>query len=104
VRHELGEPQRQALHAAEQGTGVDAYVEVQVVRAGGAHAERVPGLLDGDARRTGRHQELGDRLRVVGAARGDQVRVGVAGAGDEGLGALDAVPAVLGTVHSGQLG
>ena len=59
------------------------------MRAGGPHAQRVPGLLDRDAVGAGRHQELRDHARVVAAAGRDQVGVGVAGTGDERLGALD---------------
>jgi hypothetical protein len=104
VRHELRDQQRQPFHAAEQGVGRYGHVEVYVVRGGGAHAQRVPGGLDGDAGRPGRNEELRHRRRVGGAAGGHQVAVGVPGPGHERLGALDPVPAVLGTVLSGQLG
>ena len=55
VRHQLGKPERQALDAAEQRRRRYGHVEVQVMRAGRAHAQRVPRLLDAQpvARRPG---------------------------------------------------
>ena len=50
LRHQLGHQQREPLDAAEQRVGRHLDVQVQVVRAGGAHAERVPGRLDRAAR------------------------------------------------------
>jgi len=55
------------------------------VAAGCPHPEGVPGLLDGDAL-PGRDQEVRDLRRVAAGCLGrDQVGVGVAGAGAEGL-------------------
>src|SRR5690606_23803625 len=76
-------------HAAEQGLGPHLHVEVHVLAAGGAHAERVPGLLHADAL-AGGDEEVGDpRLLGLGVAGGHEVGVDVPGAGDEGLAAAD---------------
>jgi hypothetical protein len=93
VRRELGHHQGQPLHPAEQRPGRHGDVDVQVVRGGRAHAERVPGRLDPQPV-PGRHQELRHLARVGDAAGGDQVGVRVPGARAERLGALDPVTAV----------
>ena len=68
-------------------------VQVQVVAAGRAHARGRPRSARRCTPAPGRDQELRDRAGSSVAARGHQVGVGVPGAGDERLRALDPVPA-----------
>jgi hypothetical protein len=104
VRHELGDDQGQPLHPTEQDAGRHDDIQVQVMGAGGAHAQRIPGGLHLQALRPGGYQELGDHGLIGGTPCGHEVAVAVPGTGDEGLRALDVEAAVDLLVGGGELG
>src|SRR5262245_12025447 len=85
-----------AAPGADRGIGHEHAVERDVVRAGAAHAERVPGLDDRDAFRVHRYAELqhggaAGRVFLDGAGH-EQVRG--RGAAREHLAAVDAISAL----------
>ena len=72
--------------------GQRAVVEGHVVASGGAHAEAVPVVVDGDARGVASDHAAAEGGLVAGDAARDDEQLGERGAGDEALAAGQLVP------------